>query len=181
MPSQLGHALAGVCGYAIMRRRVARQRSAWLFMGSILMANLADLDLLISILAGDYGRFHGGPTHSLTAVCIAGSLGIVLGRFCTNESVQWGIWAAGLYSSHVLLDLLGARVQLFWPFSPVPVGAWLPIFSSLTLFQPVLESFAPFVNPILLRKIEARLSELLFMTPVVVVAWYVAFRLARRS
>jgi inner membrane protein len=181
MPSQIGHGLAGACGYILIRQRVSRQHRPWLFIGSILIANLADVDLLFGIFTGDYGRFHGGPTHSLSAVFAVGLVTGLLTSRWSRKGALWGIWAAGVYLSHVLLDLLGGKVQLFWPFSTIYFGSWLPIFGAWNFLQPALDLFSQFVTPTLLSKIGTRLSELLVMTPLVLLAWYAGYRSARRN
>jgi inner membrane protein len=181
MPSQIGHSLAGACGYVLIRQRVPRQHRPWLFFGSILIANLADVDLLFGILSGDYGRFHGGATHSLSAVFAVGLVTWLLTLRWSRKGALWGIWAGGVYLSHVLLDLLGGNVQLFWPFSAAYLGSWWPIFGAWSFFQPLFNFLSRFVNQGFLIKLENRLSEFLVMMPLVLLAWYIEFRLARRN
>lgn len=120
MPSPVGHAIAGLCGYTLVARDVApRYRKALLF-ASVAIANLPDIDILPGVFAGDLGRFHRQGTHSLVAgLAIGLFVGLLVKRWKWS-SLQWGVWAFTLYLSHILLDMLvesSRGVQFFWPFS----------------------------------------------------------------
>ena len=181
MPSQIGHSLAGLCGYALVRKGVPSKRRKWFLLVSVVIANLADIDLIFGIISGEYARFHAQATHSLTAVAAVGFASSLIARRWSRNFHLWGVWGGGIYLSHVLLDLLGSKVELFWPFSGAYFGAPFRIFDSWNLFEPLLNLFEPFVSLGFLRKIEMRFSEIVVMTPWVVLAWYTGARLCREK
>jgi hypothetical protein len=86
-----------------------------------------DADIIIGILRGRGGAYHGTFSHSLTAVVIIALLGYAAGG---------GRWAAigGLaYGSHLLVDLLDdsgpTNLMLGWPFTgarPYSLGKIFP-------------------------------------------------------
>ncbi|PSB19821.1 hypothetical protein C7B61_02875 [filamentous cyanobacterium CCP1] len=120
MPSPVGHAIAGLCGYTLVARDVAPRYRKALLLASVAIANLPDIDILPGIFAGDLGRFHRQGTHSLVASL---AIGLFVGLWVKRwkwSSLPWGVWAFTLYLSHILLDMLvesSRGVQFFWPFS----------------------------------------------------------------
>lgn len=55
MPSPVGHTLAGLCGFILARKRLSTDRETWLFLGSIFIANMPDLDLLVNDPSPPFG------------------------------------------------------------------------------------------------------------------------------
>jgi membrane-bound metal-dependent hydrolase YbcI (DUF457 family) len=98
---------------------------AW-SVGALLAAG-PDADIIIGILRGRGGAYHGTFSHSLTAVAVIALLGYIAGG---------GRWAAigGLsYGSHLLVDLLDdsgpTNLMLGWPFTgarPYSLGKVFP-------------------------------------------------------
>ncbi len=106
-------------------RRPPPRWLAW-SIGAVLAAG-PDADIIIGILRGRGGAYHGTFSHSLTAVAIIALMGYVAGG---------GRWAAigGLtYGSHLLVDLLDdsgpTNLMLGWPFTgvrPYSIGKLFP-------------------------------------------------------
>jgi len=180
MPSQIGHSLAGLCGFGLVEKRLVPETRKWLLLGSILLANLADVDLLLGLLFGDYDRFHGQATHSITAVVVVGLVIAVLAKQWNPNRLTWGIWGGGLYLSHIILDLLGGKVQILWPLSQAYFGVPWKVFGTWDLFAPLLDIFKPLFSPYIFGKIQKRFSEVVVMTPLVVLAWCTGNYLSRR-
>ena len=86
---------------------------AWATAAALAVA--PDLDIVLGILTGERGEYHGTFTHSLLAVAVVGLLAWAMaGR-------RWGVLAAASYGSHLLVDLMDDRgetnVLLGWPFT----------------------------------------------------------------
>jgi inner membrane protein len=134
MPTPVGHALAGVALYlagARAPRALAHWRAGLLCVAA---ACAADLDFVAGRLAGDWNRFHQGPSHSL-AVALA--LGVVLAGVPAASLGGFGRrWALLTVAacSHLALDLVtrDARapygIPLFWPLAPAPVHSPVELF-----------------------------------------------------
>ena len=126
MPSPIGHALGGIaCAWPLVPR-TARARCG--VRSALIVAAIAaapDLDLLVND--------HRGPGHSLGAAIIAGiAVWIVAGQ------IRWGSAAAAAWSSHVLLDWLGADtrppigIMALWPLSTAYFQSPLQIFPAIS-------------------------------------------------
>ncbi|MDJ0704364.1 MAG: metal-dependent hydrolase [Leptolyngbyaceae cyanobacterium MO_188.B28] len=179
MPSPIGHTLAGFCGYVLMHQPVKRHQRRWLLLSVILTANLADFDMLPGLMMGDPGAFHRQWTHSLTAAIAAGIVFSQLARYLKLPKGRWGIWAAGLYAGHVLLDMLvtdvrpPAGVQLLWPFSMAYYISPITVFASFNYFDPTLG----FVKTLLrAQNLFAILRESLLIAPLIGVSAYLRGR-----
>src|SRR5512145_3397672 len=123
MPSPIGHSLAGLCGYMLVRQGVAPVRQRWLVVaGAIAIANLPDLDVLPALVCGG-GSAHRQWSHSLMAALAFGGLTAIVAKRLGSSAVHWGTWGGLLYFSHIVLDMLlddpslPRGVQLLWPFS----------------------------------------------------------------
>ncbi|MGF1482301.1 MAG: metal-dependent hydrolase [Cyanophyceae cyanobacterium] len=181
MPSPVGHTLAGLCGYLLTKtyafKRLNRQQ---LLISSVLISNLPDLDMLPGLLLfGEPGRFHRQASHSLlVALPIGVLIAMVLKRFRIRG--RWWIWAAGLYSVHILLDMLvvdplpPSGVQAFWPFTPEYFILPFQIFAGFKytsvgqgLIQTVLS----------LHNLMTVLREIALLGPLVWCTWYVTTKL----
>jgi len=86
-----------------------------------------DADIIIGILRGRGGAYHGTFSHSLTAVAIVALLAYALG------GGRWAVIGGVAYGSHLLVDLLDesgpANLMLGWPFSgarPYSIGKLFP-------------------------------------------------------
>ena len=123
MPSPVGHTLAGLSGYMLVRNHVGPYARRWVLFGSVVLANLPDLDFLPGLLLGDLRSFHHQATHSLAAVAAVTLSSIAIASWWKLDRFAWGTWGGSVYLSHVVLDLLvddpspPFGVQLLWPFS----------------------------------------------------------------
>jgi hypothetical protein len=95
-----------------MREPLPRWRT-WILAAS--MAALPDVDIVLGIILGKGGAYHGTFTHSVSAVVVWTLIGYAFGG---------GRWAAvcGVgYASHLFVDLLDdsgpTNLMLAWPFS----------------------------------------------------------------
>jgi membrane-bound metal-dependent hydrolase YbcI (DUF457 family) len=129
MPSPLGHALAGAAaGWALLPAYAAGQSHSRLWRDGLLFVSLAlapDLDLLAAT--------HRGPTHSLTAACLAGAL---VWLFTRNGRLA--LASAAAYATHLFLDWLGADsspplgLTVLWPFDDRYYESGLHFFPAVT-------------------------------------------------
>ena len=179
MPSPISHTLAGFCGYILMHPQVKRHQRRGLLLSAVLTANLADFDMLPGLMVGDPGAFHRQWTHSLTAAILTGLVFGQLTRYLELPKGRWGIWAAGLYAGHVLLDMLvadvrpPAGVQLLWPFSMGYYISPITVFASFNYFDPNLG----FVRALLsVQNLFAVLREIALIVPFVGVSAYLRGR-----
>jgi membrane-bound metal-dependent hydrolase YbcI (DUF457 family) len=91
------------------------------------MAALPDVDIVLGMMLGKGGTYHGTFTHSLSAVVVWALIGYAVGG---------GRWAAVFgvgYASHLVTDLLDesgpTNLMLGWPFSgqrPYSIGKLFP-------------------------------------------------------
>lgn len=125
MPLPVGHTLAGYGGYVLLNHTPWPQWQKFRerFWGSILLANLPDIDFLPGIVMGQPTLFHRQATHSLTLAILVGLVGYWLAPRLRLRRATAVLWTAGLYMSHILLDMLVADktppggVQVLWPLS----------------------------------------------------------------
>lgn len=176
MPSPVGHTLTGLCGFLVAQRHVVPRRRGWLLVGSVVTANLPDLDFLPGLLLGNPAFFHHQATHSLAAVVIVSVLIGSLASWWNLNGIRWGTLGGGLYLSHVVLDLLindlssPFGVQLFWPFSKAYFISTFTPFSGFAYFDPALGMLRSILSVYNLRVI---LWEIVLLAPLVALAWYV--------
>lgn len=175
MPSPVGHTLAGVCGFIVARPQVPHRQRPWLFFGSVFVANLPDLDILPGLLLfGDPRTFHHQASHSLMAAVVTGFLVAILAGRCNLNRIRWGLWAAGLYASHVLLDFLvddpmpPFGVQALWPFSEAYFISPITPFAGFHYFDPELGMVRTLFSA---QNLVTVLREILLMVPFVGMAW----------
>ncbi len=101
---------------------------------ALLSVNAADLDFLLGLMIGDINRFHRSVTHSLLAAATFGIGVAIVARLWHAPTLRAGLLGAGLYTSHLLLDIFsgdGTRPSgqpLFWPFVKGEVlSHWTPL------------------------------------------------------
>lgn len=87
----------------------------------------ADGDIILGILLGKGGTYHGTFTHSLTAAAVVAMAAWALG------GARWAVIAGVGYGSHLLVDLLDesgpTNLMLGWPFTgvrPYSLGKLFP-------------------------------------------------------
>lgn len=119
----IGAALAEVA-CAGMRRPPPRA-AAWA-VGAVLAA-LPDSDIVLGLVLGRGGSFHGTFTHSIAAVAVWALIGHAFG------GGRWALIAGVTYASHLLVDMLDesgpTNLELGWPFTgarPYAIGTLFP-------------------------------------------------------
>lgn len=126
MPSPIGHSLAGLSGFFLIRYQSKFSHylsNKWLILISIVFANLPDIDFFLSyLLFQNFNQLHRQFTHSfLFGLFISFGTGYLIKRKI-NLANYFSLWLLGLYYSHILLDMLAydsqppRGVQCFFPF-----------------------------------------------------------------
>jgi inner membrane protein len=172
MPSPIGHSLMGYAfGRATIRPPLANHLK--LIVLCVFAANAPDLDFLPGLFAGDLGRYHHGPSHSIVFAAV---FGILAGALFPRRIYAF-VMGFGLYLSHVLLDYLvqdpspPLGVPLFWPFTGAyymaPFAFYRPFNYPINFAEPMLSTVFSFHNFLTM------MTETLILLPVLVfVSWY---------
>jgi hypothetical protein len=117
MPLPVIHAYAGYSIYKYSLTETDRKswRMATLF---ILLANLADLDMLPGMFFGNAEMFHRGFTHSLAGSLVCALLVGGIAKVWKKASFsKFFLLSLAAYISHIMLDALTGYVNFaFWPF-----------------------------------------------------------------
>jgi inner membrane protein len=176
MPSPIAHTLAGLGGFMLVHRPVAPPRRMWVLLISVVMANLADFDVLPGLLLlGDPTAFHHQGTHSLTAALTVGCSVAVLTKLRKGDGFRWGAWAFGIYFSHLFLDLLvndpsppfGA--QVLWPLSDSYFISPVTPFRRFDYFNPEMGMIRTLLS---LSNIRTLFWEAILMAPFIGICWF---------
>lgn len=126
MPSPLAHAAVGYAVYEIFRqRRLAPGNegavaTAKRFVLVAMLTMLPDLDSIVGLLTGNFGRFHNNATHSLFVGLVAAAIvGLLMSRAQLARFARWFLLTFLLYELHVIMDYftIGRGVMAFWPFT----------------------------------------------------------------
>jgi inner membrane protein len=180
MPSPIGHAIAGIAGFLVMRKQVPDHQFRWLFIGAIGIACLADVDVVPGLLLyANPTIFHHQAAHSLAAVGLIGLLTAVTALWFNLDPGRWSLWAGSVYGSHVALDLLVADPtppmgeQLLWPFSYNYVIAPVTPLPRFDYFDPMGGIFRSLFS---YHNFLAITQEILLLSPIACLAWYWASR-----
>jgi membrane-bound metal-dependent hydrolase YbcI (DUF457 family) len=120
MPSPLGHTIAGLAVAELFQYREGRVRRQ-----AVLMANVADLDMLPGVLTRRHpDATHGRVSHSFGAAIVAG---VLAGGSAKARGRRFGprfLQAVAAYGSHVALDYFGKEPEdglpVWWPVSERP-------------------------------------------------------------
>lgn len=175
MPSPVGHALAGFCGFALIRGQVAPVRVSRALFLSFLISQLPDLDILPGLLVENPSLYHHKGTHSLVAALIVGLLIGALANRWKLSAATWAIWGGGLYLCQVFLDMLvddpspPLGVQLLWPFSEQYYIAPFTPFERFDYGHPTLDFIGAVMSS---HNLGTALREVVLMAPFVGLAWY---------
>jgi inner membrane protein len=164
MPSPFGHSLAGYIIHRATARPVAAHQ--WqLMLLYLFAANAPDLDFLPGLFAGDLGRYHHGPSHSIGFAIL---FGLCASAFFSRRLCAF-VMGFSLYLSHVLLDYLvqdpspPLGVPLFWPFNHeyymAPFAFYRPFDYPVSVAEPMVPLFFTFHNFLTV------LTEILFLLP----------------
>lgn len=140
----------------------------------VLLAALPDLDLL-------YPQIHRTITHSVPVGVLMTIIAVAVTRWVTRQdAVGIGFMCGAAWSSHILLDWLGADfrtprgIQAFWPFS----DAWF--IAGVDLFAET-ERQRPFSVAAVQRNLITAAREIAIMGPIVIALWWGRVRGPLRS
>lgn len=123
MPSPIAHSATAYCLYKLTplsQRSTLLGRHRCLDLAYIIfIGNVADIDFIPQLFLD--GKFHRGPSHSLSLALLV-SLGFaIIGYFFNKPKVrQLFLITLCIYTSHLFLDYWtagGVGMQLFWPFT----------------------------------------------------------------
>lgn len=176
--------MAGLCGYLLAHKGRAPHRRAYLLLGSIIIANLPDLDVVPVLLLGDVTSLHRQWTHSLVAALAFGLLAGGLAKGTKHSGLFYGIWGGAVYLSHIILDMLlddpsaPHGVLLLWPYSESYFMFHFTPFTSFRYIGPNLGIIRMFLKP---HNVATMVREVALMTPWVCLAAYLGGRLWRKG
>lgn len=180
MPSPIGHSLVGLCGAVIAARccPAIGRSPVTLTAAAVVLANIPDVDVIPGLLMHSHpGLYHHQATHSLLAVLFVFFVAWVFFQRRSGMGWQGGIWASGIYLSHVLMDALVADptppygVQLLWPFSSSYFMSPVPVFASFDYYDPVSGILKSLFS---LGNVWTISLEILLLSPFVLFSWYFA-------
>ena len=160
----------------LAQNRVVTHRQRWLLIGSVVIANLPDVDFLPGILLDDPRFFHHQATHSLVAVVMVSLLTGAIASWWKLNRIGWGVWGGGLYLSHLVLDFLvndptpPFGVQFLWPFSKTYFISPITPFRRFDYFDSTVGVLASLLS---LYNFGTIVWELVLMSPLVGLAFYI--------
>jgi membrane-bound metal-dependent hydrolase YbcI (DUF457 family) len=138
MPSPLAHLAAG---YAVTHvawrasgRRPDARGSAVVLAWAAVLSLLPDLDSVLGIALGDFGRFHNNASHSLfvgiAVAVVAGGLAAASGRVRFRTAFALTLVC---YELHVVMDYwtVGRWVMVLWPWTAERFSPPFPLFYGL--------------------------------------------------
>jgi membrane-bound metal-dependent hydrolase YbcI (DUF457 family) len=125
MPSPILHGAAGYSIYRLYLRyepdteegEEPRALTATLF-AAIIFSVLPDIDSLVGIIRGNFGRYHNNLTHSFFAgLAAALPFGLLMQRKQRSSFKYWFSLASFAYMLHVVMDSFtwGRGVMALWP------------------------------------------------------------------
>lgn len=180
MASPIGHTL--IAFLALGPGHGRDRRWIWLFLAAA--ATIApDLDFLPGLAVGEINRFHHGASHSLGAAALFGVLAALAAGWSRAPRLRVGITAAGLYASHIVLDLITVDTRppvgqpIFWPVSSRYFALANPVLHGIR--HNAEGGLGGFVRDVVsLHNLNAATREVLLVAPVVLLVWFVARRWA---
>jgi len=138
MPSPIAHVAVGYFVARIAGRPKARTPSTvptHVLIGSAVgLSLLPDLDSILGIMTGDFGKYHNNLSHSLfvglVVALAAGGVAAASGR--ARFLAGFGI-ALACFELHVVMDYftVGRGVMAFWPLTSERFLAPVPLFYGL--------------------------------------------------
>ena len=171
MPSPVGHSLLAV----VINQSGIEKPSGSIIQSivyAIILSNLADIDFLPGLLAGNPNRYHHGPTHSLGAAVIVGCIfGVDFFRK-NGRFFPLFFYAILLYMSHILLDLLAFDSSVpygepvFWPVSKRYFISPFTPFSDIHKDSSSLTFFTSLFNSHNARTV---LNEIIILSPILLI------------
>jgi membrane-bound metal-dependent hydrolase YbcI (DUF457 family) len=135
MPSPLAHVAAGYVVYRVAVRAAGDQPWApsrgRLFVSVAALSLLPDLDSVLGIVMGDFGRYHNNLSHSVfMALVTALSVGAVARYATRGRFMFWFSLVFACYGLHVLMDYFtwSRGVMVLWPMVPDRFSAPVVLF-----------------------------------------------------
>jgi membrane-bound metal-dependent hydrolase YbcI (DUF457 family) len=125
MPSPIAHLAAGYVVYRIARHYEPqpRMQSFKNIPGLLILAGcfslLPDIDSVVGLLLGDFGRYHNNFSHSLlVGIAIAMAFGAFM-QWRASSFAFWFLFSLVCYSLHIFMDAAtwSRGVMAFWPVS----------------------------------------------------------------
>lgn len=102
---------------------------------------LPDVDSVLGLITGDFGRYHNNLTHSLfLGLFIAGIIGVIAAITRRYRFADGFLLTLAGYSLHVVMDFFtyGRGVMALWPLSSERFASPIPIFYGLHWSQGVV-------------------------------------------
>jgi membrane-bound metal-dependent hydrolase YbcI (DUF457 family) len=140
MPSPIAHLSAGLAIYVATRAHLPRTEPEkvgpvpFLLVVTTAFSLLPDVDSLVGLAAGDFGRFHNNLTHSLlVGLAVAPAFGGLMQHRRGSGFWFWSIIALVAYNLHVLMDwaTVGRGVMALWPLTDARFQAPVMLFYGL--------------------------------------------------
>ena len=140
MPSPIAHTAVGCAIYYLARPhlpQIAAKRVGPLptmLLVTTGFSLLPDVDAVVGILAGNFGRFHNNSTHSLVVgVGVALAFTTWLWRKRWPNLLYWFLISLVSYELHIVMDwaTIGRGVMAWWPFTSQRYLSPLTIFYGL--------------------------------------------------
>lgn len=88
-------------------------------LAALIFSVLPDIDSLVGIIRGNFGRYHNNLTHSFFAgLVVALPFSLLMQKKQRRSFRYWFSLTSFAYSLHVIMDSLtwGRGVMAFWPF-----------------------------------------------------------------
>lgn len=170
MASPVAHSLAGIIVYFTAHRRPTAVSRDLLWL--ILAANIADFDLIPSVLMGDHSLYHRTLSHSITGALLFAAIVYAVCRW-REHSRPWRMTLLMFtaYLSQLVVDWLSfdtgppAGIPLFWPFSHEHYIADPTVFLNI-------ERDDMLSAPIILHNVKAVLLEIIVLGPPAALLWW---------
>ncbi len=168
MATPIGHALGGIIVYTTGRKR---QFDIKLFIATLFLAVLPDIDFLFGFVVGKPNLYHHGFTHSFVFVICIGVAGAWLLSLKNRKLFRlYAIMFISAGVSHLIFDLMTVDgtapfgVRVLWPFTNkyfiFPLQIFLDVHRAANSTQFIMSLFN-------LHNLKAVTQEILMLTPVV--------------
>ncbi|MFO7635063.1 MAG: metal-dependent hydrolase [Caldilinea sp.] len=167
MPSPIAHLAAAYAVYELARRHGPEPNLRplgplpGLLAVTAAFSMMPDVDSVVGLIAGDFGRFHNNATHSLiVGTVVALGFAGVMRWLKRGQFFYWFSVALVCYSMHIAMDAatFSRGVMAFWPLTDerylLPITAFYGLHWSNGLFS--------------IRHLWTLFTELLFVALVVV-------------
>lgn len=138
MPSPIAHSATGFVISRIATRMGTPTLSSVnphaVILVAVGLSLLPDLDSVLGLLLGDFGRYHNNASHSLfVGLAIAVVVGLLAVSSGRAGFLQGFFVALACFQLHVIMDFftVGRGVMAFWPLTAQRFSSPLPLFYGL--------------------------------------------------